>query len=1157
MTRAAALAAVLLAGAPAARAYDSIRFLEPVRSREMVRPLAAASSGDRLYVADGKAQALLIYDAEGRFLKSVAFREPRGVAVGPDGRVCVADAGTDRVQVLDRDGGLLFSFGARGSDPGRLRGPESVAVGPDGRLYVADTGNDRVQVFTPEGLLLFAFGRAGKEPGRFRSPARVSVDPSGGIYVFDRGNGRVQKFDARAGFVREYPSTGDDAVVDDHGFLYVLDGSEGRVVEREPGGAVLGRFGSYGSDAGQFKKARGVAVAPDGILLVLDTGNGRVQRVALTNKSKTAPLPSDPEAALSLSGPSRSWPLAASAVAPFGDDLFAYLPSSGAFVLLGPDGAQKARFGSSQGKDGGVTRGVGGLAAVPKRGLYASDTPDDRLQRFDLDGRWRANIGETQGFFESRAKEGRLSGPAGVAASEAGTVVYVADAGNRRVQAFNPEGVFLFSIGPGLGSFQLQEPVAVAWDKAGFLYVADKGLKKIFKCEPSGAFLSAWGDEGEGPGQLREPASLAVDERGDVYVLDARLRRVSVFDRAGRWLTDFLSGGRGPGELLGPAGLAAQDGRLVIADRGGGRIVSYDLRLRPAAPVAVSTAAKEGVVALSWRPADDPWVDGYQVLRSTLPGGPFGVVGRTKEAAFQDSAVAPERTYWYRAAAVARTGDVGPAGPAAAVFVAGAVNRAPVEISTVALGGIFAADYKRYLKSPVGRAVVTNNLNVPFRNVKLTFKLKDYMDFGFDTEIQALEPRQSVEVPLIATLNNKVLEVTEDTPVQAEFILSYFQDGQPKTAVLTKPLRLYSRNAISWDDPRKIVSFVTYKDEPVKAFRAGAAAAFKNLPAPPLDPAVTAALRIWSALAEHGLQFAANPANPFAQAHDDPNFPVDYTQYPRETLQRRSGQCSDLTSLYAALLRNDEVRSAVIDYPGHMALMFDTGAEDAVEAGLPSELLVEREGTMWIPVETTAVGRPFLEAVSKAAYAYKAESEQGRARVFDVDAAFAEHEPVSMPPTDFSPAPPDAAALRRRFDEQAEPLAKESRRFLAKHYEDRLQAAPQDADARLQLGIVAYRFGDRAAAAEEFRRVLTVDPGNAAALNNLGGVAFLAGDYAQAEASFLQAAETDPADPDIWLNLLKVEVKLKKPDQAREYGAKTVALAGAYKPVVDGLVNGL
>jgi sugar lactone lactonase YvrE/tetratricopeptide (TPR) repeat protein len=1158
------LLGVALIAAPSARAYDSIRFLDPIKGGDIARPVAAASSADRIYVLDEKKSALLVFDALGAVLKTAGgagqadgkFSEPRGVAVGPNGRVYVADTGNNRIQILDRDGAFVAAFGSKGSEAGRLRGPQSVAVGADGRIYVADTGNDRIQVFTEEGILLEQIGTPGSLAGQFRGPSRVNVDATDAVYVLDKGNDRIQKFDAAAKPVQQFALSGTDFVVDAYGFLYILDGGNGKVVEESPAGNPIGKFGSYGTGIGQLKKAEGIAVSPTGGLLVLDTGNARAHRVELTNKLKTTPVPANPAAKLLVSGPAKQWPVAATALSVLGDDVYAYLPVTGPFVKLGPDGKEIGRFGSVKGKGGEVTHSAGGLAASDKLGLFVSDTSENRIQHFSTSGQWQGNVGESSGFFDSRQKEGRVIHPAGVAINEDGTV-YVADTGNRRIDAFSPDGVFVFSIGPKVGPYTLQEPVAVAWDKTGFLFFVDKSLKKVFKVEPSGAFLAAWGEEGSGPGNFKAPAAIAFDGQNYLYVLDTALNRVTVLTREGRWLTDFFAAGKQSGELVEPTALAILRNQLLIADKGRGRLLAFDLHPKLGAPVSVSSSTKEGVVTLSWTPVEDPWTAGYQISRASSAAGPFAVVGSVREERFSDSEVSANEKYWYRVATVSKTKDVGAWSRSVETFVAGAVNRAPVEISTAAIGNIFAANYKWYLKHPVGKVSVTNNVNVPFLNVKVTFKLKDYMDFGFDTEIKKLEAKQTVDIPLIATLNNKVLEVTEDTPIQAEFSLSYFEDGAARTASLTKPLRLYSRNAITWDDTRKIANFVTYKDDPVKSFKAASGGDFKNSKAEALNPAVLKALKVWNALGEYGIKFAANPANPFETAHDDPNFPVDYTQYPRETLKRKSGQCSDLTSLYAALLMDSEVRTALLDYPGHITLMFDTEADDAAEAGLPADMLVEHDGTMWVPVEVTSVGKPFTEAISKAAYAYKEEAAKGKVKVIDLESTFAEYEPVSMPPTDFTPAAPSAAALEKRFDEQVDALAKERHELLVKLAASALRKNPKDGEAQVQLGLAELQFGDRAAAKTAFEAALSLDSSDAAAANNLGSVDFLSGDYVGAEARFLQAAQLDGADGDVWLNLTKSAAKLKKADKAREYGAKAASATPEYRPIVDALVKSL
>jgi sugar lactone lactonase YvrE len=1136
-----------------AQAYDNIKFLDPLKADEMTRPVAASAWANRVYVLDEK-KGLLIFE-DGKILKVAGggLKNARGIASGADGTVYVADTGNNRIVMFDKDGGSKGSFGMKGSEPGRLKGPASVAVGADGRVYVADTGNDRVQAFTQDGILLFQFGgntTVKKEQGLFSGPSKIALDPSDNIYVLDEGNERIQKFDSSAKFVREFPLLGADFGVDVYGFMYVLDPSAGKVVEQDPAGQILGKFGSSGKGSGQFKKPQGVAVAPDGSVIIADTGNARLMRVELANKLKSKPLPVNTVTKLSVTGPSRKLSYAATQLAVYGDDLYAYIPAQGQFVVLGADGKEKKRFGKAKGKGADVTRGTEGMAASEKHGLYVSDTPNNRLQHFALDGKHKANHLESSGMFDSKAKEGRVKSPRGVAINDDGSI-YIANAGNARVDAVSPEGVFLFGFGPSVGPHTMEEPVSLAWDKAGFIYVADKSAARVIKAEPSGAFIAELGGPGKNPGQYESPVSVVYDGNSYVYVLDSVLRRVSVYNKEGRWLSDLFAGGPGSRELTEPVSLAIQGSSLLIADKGKGAVIGFDLHPLLAAPAAIKAEAVEGVLTLTWMDVKDPWRAGYRVFRADKPNGPFEEVGQTEKNSFQDATTTPEQVYYYRVATEAKTKDLGPVSNTIEAVGPEGMNKAPVEITTMTVGNIFSANYKWYLKNSLGKITVQSNVKAPLQNVKVTFRLKDFMDFGYDTEIKRLEPKGFVEVPLIATLNNKILEVTEDTPIQAEFTLTFYREGKQESTSITKPLRVYSRNAITWEDPQRIANFVTPKDPPILEFmRESLRQAPKSTLASGLNTNLVTAVHLWDSLSEAGVKFFSNPNSPYESVSEDPNFPVDYTQFPRETLKRKTGQCDDLVTLLMSMLDGAKVRTAILDYPGHMALMFDTEADEAEEAGLPESGLIKHDGTYWVPLEATLIGKPFHEAYEKALYAYKTEKEKGKVTIIDVRKAWQTYEPATMPATEWTPVVPPAKERQERFSAAVAALAADRYKYLKKLY-----SKEKDVESLLALGLLEHQNGNKEAAMATFNKALELDPTNPAVLNNLGNLSFMAGDHAGAEAHYLKAVKSDPEDASIWLNLTKTQVKLKNLAKAQEYAKKATGIDKSLEPTVETILK--
>ncbi len=195
--------------------------------------------------------------------------------------------------------------------------------------------------------------------------------------------------------------------------------------------------------------------------------------------------------------------------------------------------------------------------------------PPDRLDELP---------GEPRLVFGSRGSgPGELVEPAGVAVDADGNI-YVADAGNHRIQKFDAQGRFLAAWGgPGRDPGLFDRPMGLAIDHArGWLYVTDTDNGRIQKLDLNGRFLLAWGERGMRTGQLYRPKGIAVDPRGDVYVVDTNNHRVKKYTSDGAFLGAFGSRGVADGELWFPFGVAVDgEGRLWITDSENGRIQAF------------------------------------------------------------------------------------------------------------------------------------------------------------------------------------------------------------------------------------------------------------------------------------------------------------------------------------------------------------------------------------------------------------------------------------------------------------------------------------------------------------------------------------------------------------------------------------------------------
>ena len=155
---------------------------------------------------------------------------------------------------------------------------------------------------------------------------------------------------------------------------------------------------------------------------------------------------------------------------------------------------------------------------------------------------------------------GQLSNPWGCAVSSSG-VIYIADCGNNRVQAFNPDGTLSRSIGT---SGQLNSPRDVAIDKHSNIHVASYGTKDVKVFTPNGALLKEYG-----MGLLKGPSGIVVDKDDYCLVGDWEGKSLCIFDPQGKLIHSI----KFPGDVCGVA--LDKNGFVYVAERGSHKVHKY------------------------------------------------------------------------------------------------------------------------------------------------------------------------------------------------------------------------------------------------------------------------------------------------------------------------------------------------------------------------------------------------------------------------------------------------------------------------------------------------------------------------------------------------------------------------------------------------------
>jgi DNA-binding beta-propeller fold protein YncE len=480
--------------------------------------------------------------------------------------------------------------------------PSGIAIDPKtGDALVADTGNHTIRRVSPAGVVSTEAGTtatrtvptAGETKARaaavFDAPEAIAVDSdTGSIYVADTGhhlirriaNGQVtilagrprQSGDDNLACTQSRFSSPRGLVVTSDGAVLVAD-TENHVVRRIAGPgtratgtactvtAVVGDPGTPGANDSGAERARfdrpvGLVQDGKGALFVTDSFNGTLRRIAPDRQVST------------FAGRAEQ---------------YGYTDSS-----PGP-----ARFDHP-----------GGLAIGPDGSLYVADRLNDTIRRISPSGVVSTLAGDPiglAGFVDGPGAQARFDFPSHLVVSATGTV-YISDSGNHAIRRMAPDGTVSTLAGAPVtdefgdksgdhvdgaaGEARFDEPQGLALSPDGrSLYVADSGNDVIRRIDlDSGQVSTVAGDpldfghrDGAASGALFfSPNSLAFDRQGRLVVADTgnfAIRRIDLATRQVETVAGFVGGSA---HLDGVGADAAFDFPELIARDGAGNLFVGD-----------------------------------------------------------------------------------------------------------------------------------------------------------------------------------------------------------------------------------------------------------------------------------------------------------------------------------------------------------------------------------------------------------------------------------------------------------------------------------------------------------------------------------------------------------------------------------------------------
>ena len=441
------------------------------------------------------------------------------------------------------------------------------------------------------------------------------------------------------------------------------------------------------------------------------------------------------------------------------------------------------------------------------------------------------------------------------------------------------------------------------------------------------------------------------------------------------------------------------------------------------------------------------------------------------------------------------------------------VMSSALEISEFRIDNLFPTQFSFYAANPLAEITLENtDKKNEIKNVKVSVFIPTYMQMASEQVIPLIKGGEKKSFPISAVLDkDKLLNVTERTVSQVKAEISYNLAGEQKSRSITKPVTVYSRNSVSWNRANSIGAFITPKDDAVKNFSRFVIGNLKVDPklASNTPRNVLNAMAIWDAVKSFSINYVVDP---WVVTEQDV---LDDIQFPRETLANKAGDCDDSSVLLASCLENIGIRTILIGTSDHVFIMFDTGVnpKNSSKISLNEKEFVVHENSVWLPLETTIINKPFSDAWALGADGfYKAQSAGGKIDLIDVRKAWEVYPPANLAVNVKSSEPPTSEAINSLVVSDLISISKNKSEQVNQKVEFLKKEGSEKSKNEAAMLLSQVEKYDEAI--NEIKNY-----SSASSKNNLGNLYMLKGDSANAIASYQEAAKSDSKDGGIELNI--------------------------------------
>ncbi len=742
-----------------------------------------------------------------------------------------------------------------------------------------------------------------------------------------------------------------------------------------------------------------------------------------------------------------------------GNDLYRLLP--------GTTRPQRVRLGVG---------GFGPLVVLPDSSIVTIDTIAKRAVRIVGRDRFELPLFSHPDAYIAAA----TAGPAGN--------IWVFDGVEQRISIFNPDGRLVDSIVPAIPMMAASQTVGIApFEDGSFVMLTRVGIWRVSRDGQPLWVVPTLADGRDST--LQQAAAVAVDsDRGFIYIADSS-RRVLVrlrdtgFDTGSTEISsrhDELADiyrriartGESEALLIEKARVYTETGAALLAEATWEFVLDLD-PFNDEAQDQLEEAAFRRLVAQAAR-ADG---DTRYALSRLGPASARESYLRAQQLYEEILAIRP------REESIARQKDSLTELFRSEEVPSDAPN--PLIIEDVVLENVFPSLIATYRRRPIGTVTVTNDGDTPLESIQAEIELRRYTDFPTVNLLdRPIAPGASADIALNLVLNTIVFEVEEDLPVQASIRVT----GRGATGEVvqrhTETVTLHRRTALTWDETERLAAFITPNENNVSQFSFSAVTAVQDELVVGFPRPFTRVARIVDTLALYGISYVADPRTPISAILGD-SAVVDTVRVPRTTLLNRAGDCDDTSALVASLLEAAGIATAIVTTPDHVLIAFDTG-EPASNAWIYESagyVVVAREDTLWMPLETTVLREGFVETLEAATRRIDAAGGVDGIGFIETGRARARYAPIPVPPTDLGLVLPSPDAIREQSTTTARGLSDAIYAAALSATERQTGNATRRTEvARLsRLGSLHARFGRAREAEASFSEALDVAPTSALA----------------------------------------------------------------------------